>query len=132
MPFKAIILFTLIYAFGCRNDSIGYKEVEINPGTHRSDSTGQWYKVISSFASNRKCSGDDKFAWSHLCFREQTKDTVLVITPCENYGLKKGKFAKLYPLDSSNSYNKIKITLPKEKDLSNYLKVYGVLKIPYE
>ena len=126
-----VLLLILIFIVSCNNDSLIYKEFAINFKEGKSDSSGQWYKVISSFKSGNKCIGES-FASSHLCYREQSKDTVLVVTPCSYYGFKKGEIALLFPLDEPYTKDVIKIALPIGQELSKYLKVYGALKIPID
>ena len=125
------IIFALISLASCNDDTIIYKEITFNSDKQKSDSLGQWYKVITSFKSSHKCN-EEKFASSHLCYRQETNDTILVISPCSNYGFEKGELAQLFSLDEPFTKKRLKVALPKKQDLSKYLQVFGSLKIPIE
>ena len=132
MIFKpTFMMFAFISLLSCNDNTIVYKEFTFNPDKQKSDRMGQWYKVISSFKSSHKCN-EEKFASSHLCYSEETNDTILVISPCSYFGFNKGELAQLFPLDEPFTGNRLKVALPKKQELSNYLQVYGLLQMPIE
>ena len=124
----AACIFLLLLSSSCSN-KIKYKKISRENIKLDSINPEAWVKVVHAVKGNLKCTSDDIVVSVYKVIVKTSGDTVLVITPCDEYSVKVGENRTFYSDEIKSTYFSIPYEIENEY-VKPFKAVFGKLLIP--
>jgi hypothetical protein len=129
-----LALSVITMLFGCQQDSSDKQQYRVVVSKITKGGLSEWYEVQEQYIS-QPCNETSHFASAYLCTKPETKDTVLIISPCNHNRFKKHTGVALYVYNNVRLGDTVIINIPKryEKFLQQETTIaFGTPQIPVD